>query len=129
MLFFDIVSRCFLDRTLATAYDQLLDEDSLSDTGTTEKTNLTTTSVWGKEIDNLDTGNENLRGGRLLSENWWVGVNRGSLLGLDRTTLVDWVTGNVHDTTKSTLTNWDGDWSTRVGGGLTTSETLGTCVV
>lgn len=114
-------------QAFAISYNQLLDEDSLADTGTTEETNLTTTGVWGEKVDNLDTGNENLGRGGLLSENWWVGVNWGVVLGLDWTTLVDWVTSNVHDTTKSTLTDWNSDWSARVGGGLATAKTLGTC--
>jgi len=114
-------------QAFAISYDQLLNEDSLADTGTTEKTNLTTTGVWGEKVDDLDTSNENLGGGGLLSEDWGVGVNWGILVGLDWTALVDWVTSNVHDTTKSTLTDWNGDWGARVGGGLTTAKTLGTC--
>jgi hypothetical protein len=35
--------------------DQLLDKHSLADTSTSEETNLSTTSVGGKQIDNLDT--------------------------------------------------------------------------
>ena len=45
---------------LGDVVDELLDEHSLADTGTTEETNLSTTSVGSKEIDNLDTGLENL---------------------------------------------------------------------
>ena len=45
---------------LSDVVDKLLNEHSLADTGTTEETNLSTTSVGSKEIDNLDTGLENL---------------------------------------------------------------------
>ena len=45
---------------LGDVVDELLNQDSLSDTSTTEETNLSTTSVGSKEIDNLDTGLENL---------------------------------------------------------------------
>lgn len=39
-------------------YNEFLNEDSLADTSTTEQTNLSTTSVWGEEIDDLDTGDQ-----------------------------------------------------------------------
>ena len=35
--------------------DQLLDKDCLTNTGTTEQTNLTTFCIWSKKVDNLDT--------------------------------------------------------------------------
>ena len=60
---------------LGDVVDQLLDEDGLADTGTTEQTDLTTTSVGSEEIDDLDTGDENLSGGGLLGELGRVGVN------------------------------------------------------
>ena len=46
--------------SLSNVVNQLLNQDSLSDTSTTEETNLSTTSVGSKEINNLDTGLENL---------------------------------------------------------------------
>ena len=45
---------------LGDVVDELLNQHGLADTGTTEETNLSTTSVGSKEIDNLDTGLENL---------------------------------------------------------------------
>lgn len=107
-------------------YNQLLDEHGLSDTGTTEETNLTTTGVGGKQVDDLDTSNEDFGRGGLLSERRGVGVDGGDLLGLDGTTLVDGVTGDVHDTTESLGTDRDLDGGTSVVGGSTTGKTLGT---
>ena len=75
-------------------YDELLNEHSLSDTGTSEETNLSTTSVGGKKIDDLDTGGENLSRGGLFDELRRVGVDRSVLGGLDGTTLVDGLTGD-----------------------------------
>ena len=40
---------------LGDVVDQLHDEHSFADTGTTEKTNLTTLGVRAEQIDNLDT--------------------------------------------------------------------------
>ena len=48
---------------LGDVVDELLDEHGLADTGTAEETNLSTTGVGGEEIDDLDTGLENLGSG------------------------------------------------------------------
>jgi peptide chain release factor 1 len=86
--------------SLGDVVDELLNEDSLADTGTTEETNLSTTSVGGEEIDDLDTSDENLGSGGLLNELGSLGVDRAELVGLDGTALVDGVTSDVDDTAK-----------------------------
>lgn len=111
---------------LGDVVDKLLDEDGLADTGTTEQTNLSTTSVGGKQIDDLDTGNQNLGSGRLLDELGSLSVNGKVLVGLDGTTLVNGVTSDVHDTTKGSRADGNGDGSTCVLGLGATSETLST---
>lgn len=108
------------------AYNQLLNEHSLTDTGTTEETNLTTTGVGGKEIDDLDTSDENLGRGGLVDEERGLSVDGGELGGLDGTTLVDGVTSDVDDTAKGGGTDGDGDGGTSVLGSDTTGKTLGT---
>jgi hypothetical protein len=85
--------------SLGNVVDEFLNEHSLADTGTTEETDLSTTSVRSEEIDDLDTSDENLSRGRLLNELWGLGVNGEELVGLDGATLVDRVTGDIHDTT------------------------------
>ena len=107
-------------------YNQLLDEHGLTDTGTTEQTNLTTTGVGGEQVDNLDTGDENLGRGGLVDESRSIGVDGSELGGLDGTTLVNGVTSHVDDTTKSSGTDGDGDGGTSILGDDTTGETLGT---
>lgn len=108
-------------------YNQLLNEDGLTDTGTTEETNLTTTGVGGKQIDDLDTSDENLGLSGLLNELGSLSVNGTELVGLDGTTLVNGVTSDVDDTAESTRADGDGDGSTGVTGGSTTGQTLSTC--
>ena len=112
---------------LGNVVDQLLNEHSLSDTSSSEKTNLSSTSVWGEQVDDLDTGNQDLSSGGLIGERGSVGVNRELLGVLDGTTLVNWVTSDVHDTTESSWTDWYHDWVTSIGSSVTTDETLGTC--
>jgi len=101
---------------LGDVVDELLDEHGLADTGTAEETNLSTTSVGGEEIDDLDTSLENLGSSpwpvlvlcaptlrfcwkqikhlRLLSEGGSLGVNGKVVISLDGSTLVDRVTLN-----------------------------------
>jgi hypothetical protein len=110
-------------------YNQLLDKDSLSDTGTTKETNLSTTSVGGKKIDDLDTSNQDLGGGGLFSEAGGFGVDRSELGSLDGTTLVNGVTSDVHDTTERTRTDGDTDGGASVRAGSTTGKTLGTWIM
>lgn len=113
--------------SLGDVVDKLLNEDSLADTGTTEQTNLTTTGVGGKQIDDLDTSDENLGRGGLVSELRGVGVDRQELVRLDGTTLVNGVASDVDDTAESSGTDRNGDGSTSVGSLGTTDETLSTC--
>lgn len=112
---------------LGDVVDELLNKHSLADTSTTEQTNLSTTGVGGKKIDNLDTSGKNLSGGGLLDEFGGFGVDRKALVSLDGTALVNGVTSDVHDTAKSCGTNRNGDGSTSVLGGSTSDETLSTC--
>jgi peptide chain release factor 1 len=109
--------------SLGDVVNQFLNQDSLADTGTTEETNLTTTSVGGKKIDDLDTSLENFGSGGLVNEFGSLSVNGEELLGLDGTTLVDGLTNDVDDTAKDFLTDGNGDGSTSVNDLLATDET------
>ena len=107
-------------------HNELLNEDSLADTGTTEKTNLTTTGVGGEKIDDLDTSDKNLGRGGLVNELGGLSVDGGELGSLDGTTLVNGVTSDVHDATETAGTDGDLDGGTSVGDLAATDETLGT---
>ena len=107
-------------------HDQLLNEDSLADTGTAEKTNLTTTGVGGEEVDDLDTGDEDLSGGGLLSESGSIGVDGHLLLVLDGAALVNGLASDVDNATKSAGTDGNHDGVAGVSGLAATDETLST---
>lgn len=107
-------------------HNQLLNEDSLADTGTTEETNLTTTGVRGKQVDDLDTSDQNLSLSGLGGEWGSLGVDGGELGGLDGATLVNGVTSDVDDTAQSARADGDLDRSASVASGNTTGQTLGT---
>lgn len=116
-----------LDRSssICSSYNQFLNEHRLSDTSTSEETDLATTSIRSEKIDNLDTSDEDLSGGGLLSERRGIGVDGCELGGLDGTTLVNGVASDVHDATKSTVSNGNLDGGTGVDGLGTSDETLG----
>jgi hypothetical protein len=107
-------------------HNQLLDKHSLADTSTTEETNLSTTSIGSQKIDDFDTGNQDFGGCGLLNKLGGVGVDRRSLCGLDRSSLVDGVTSDVHDTTQGTWADGDTDRGASVDSFATSDETFGT---
>ena len=108
--------------------NELHDNDGLADTGTTEETNLTTLGVGGEEIDDLDTGDENLLGLTLLGEGGRSAVEGGELLGLlvgeDGSLLVDGLADDVDDTAKGLRTDGNLDGGAGVLTDLTTDETV-----
>jgi peptide chain release factor 1 len=85
---------------LGNVVDELLNEHSLADTGTAEKTNLATTGVRREQVDDLDARLEHLGLGRLLDELWRVGVDGGVLDTLDLAAHVDRLANDVHDAAK-----------------------------
>lgn len=111
---------------LGDVVDKLLDQHSLSDTGTTEETNFATTSVGGKEIDDLDTGLEHLSSSRLVDEWRGVGVDGTELDTLDGATLVDRLTNDVHDTAEGRRADGDEDGGAGVDDLLAANETFRT---
>jgi hypothetical protein len=94
---------------LGDVVDELLNQDGLTDTGTTKESNLSTTSVGGEKVDDLDTGLENLSLGRLVDELGSVGVDRTGADSLDGAALVDRLTNDVDDTTERSGTDGDLD--------------------
>ena len=106
--------------------NELLDQHSLADTSTAEETNLSTTCVGGKKIDDLNTRLKDLSSRGLLHERVRVGMNGGQLDTLDRTPLVNGLANDVHNTAEGSSANGDLDGGTRVDHLLTADETLGT---
>lgn len=127
---------------LGDVVDELLNEDGLSDTGTSKETNLSSTGVGGEQVDDctcqrqwrwasmaivtLDAGNQDLGGGGLVNKLGGLGVNGGKLGALDGTTLVNGITSDVHDATESAGADGNHDGVAGIVDILTTGETLGT---
>lgn len=82
------------------AYNQFLDEDGFSDTGTAEQANLATSGIWSKQVDDLDASLEDFGDGRLIDEFGGFSVD-GRVPGcLDGTAFVDGFANDIHDTTE-----------------------------
>jgi hypothetical protein len=111
---------------LGDVVDQFLNQDGLTDTGTTEQSNLTTSGVRSQQVDDLDTSLQNFGSGGLVNESGCIGVNRGKLDTFDGSSLIDGLTDNVHDSTEGLGTDGDGDGCTSVDNLLTSNETIGT---
>ena len=111
---------------LGDVVDQLLNEHCLSDTCSSEKTDLPTTSVRGKQVDDFDTGDKNFSRCGLLDELRSVGVDRVQLDGLNRTPLIDGVTSNVHDSSEGSRSDRYSDGIASINGLCASSKTLST---
>jgi hypothetical protein len=110
---------------LSDVVNKLHDKDGLADTGTTEKTNLTTFGVWAQKIDNLNTSDKKLFSGTLLLEGWSLSMDREEFGGVDRTALVDGLTDHINDSAESFGTDRHFDGVLSVSDGLSTNQTLG----
>merc|ERR1739844_611711 len=111
---------------LGNVVDQLHDQDSLADTGSTEQTNLASLGVGSQQIDNLDTSDQDLLLDTHLVELGSLGVDGLALGGVNGTPLVNWVTDHIDDPSQSLGADRDHDGVTSVVDNLATDETLGT---
>lgn len=111
---------------LGDVVDQFLNQDGLTDTGTTEQSNLTTSGVRSQQVDDLDTGLQDFGSSGLVNEGRSIGVDGSHLDTFDGSSLIDGLTDDVHDSTEGLGTDGDGDGRTSVDDLLTSDETIGT---
>merc|ERR1711892_106561 len=112
--------------SLSNVVNQLHDQDSLADTGTAEETNLTSLSIGGKQVNNLDTSNQDLLLNAHVLESWGFSVDGLTLVGGNGAPLVNWISNNIDDAAKSLRTNRDHDWVASVIDNITADKTFGT---
>ena len=48
-----------------------------------------------------------------------------SLIGTDWTTLIDWLSNDIDNSSKALLTDWDSNWSSSISNSLSSDETFG----
>ena len=105
--------------SLGDVVNQLHDKHSLADSGTAEETNLTSLTVGGEQVDNLDTSDKNLLLNGHLVKVGSLSVDGLTLVGGDGAPLVNRVANDVDDATKGLLAHRDGDGQTLVLNNIT----------
>ena len=110
---------------LSDVVNQLHDKYSLAYTGTTEETNLTTLLIRSQQIDDLNTSDKHIGSRTLLGEGWGISVDGHEFVGLNRSIIINRLTNNIDDSTKSTTTNGDGNGLSSVNDILASNKTFG----
>mmetsp|Transcript_14070 Transcript_14070/g.56614 ORF Transcript_14070/g.56614 Transcript_14070/m.56614 type:complete len:332 (+) Transcript_14070:2420-3415(+) len=75
--------------------DQFHNKHRLSDTGSSKKSDLSSPSVRGQQIDDFDSGDKDTGRSVLIGEGRRFPMDRVELLGIDRAALIDRFTNNV----------------------------------
>merc|ERR1712055_1098109 len=112
--------------SLGNVVDQLHDKHSLADTSAAEKTDLTSLTVRGKQVDDLDTSDKDFLLDGHLIEVGSLSVDGLALVSGDGAPLVDRVSDHVDDAAKGLLAHRDGDGETLILNNITPDKTLGT---
>ena len=104
--------------------DQFLDEHCLSDSCTSKQSNFSSSCIWGKKIDDFNTSDENFSSTTLIYKTWCFSVNWISNFGFDGSSLIDWITNHIHNTTQCFWADWDSNGTTQICDWLTSNQTF-----
>ncbi|CRM87626.1 hypothetical protein [Pseudomonas sp. 22 E 5] len=94
-------------------------------TGTTEQTDFTAFGERANQVDNLDTGFEQIVAASLFGKRRCWTVNAPALFGVDRASFVNRVAQYVHDPAQGRFTDRYGDGSASVKHTQTTFQAFG----
>ena len=72
----------------------------------------------------LLTSDQKLSTRTLILEGWSISVDRKHLSGVDWALLIDWLTNNVHNSSKSLWSDWNHNWRSGISDGLSSNETF-----
>ena len=100
-------------------------DDGLADAGAAEQADLAALHVRRKQVDDLNTGLENLRLGHEVDEFRGLAVDREMLVGLDLRLAVLRLAEDVHQPAEAGLADGDGDRGAGVLDGSAAGQTLG----
>merc|ERR1719461_1283826 len=104
--------------------DQFHNQDGLSDTSTSEESNLSSLLVRGNQVNDFNSDGKNFFLGNTVFEQRRVSVN-GPPRSSNRTTLVIRVTKDVHDTAQHTISDGNSDGSFEPGDFHTREQVFG----
>ena len=99
--------------TLGNIVDQLHDEHRLTDTSTTEKSDLTTLHVRLQEVDDLDTSLQHLLVGGEILKLRSLAVDGVRSLHIERFHTIDRLTNDIHHTALDLIASRHGDRTSR----------------
>ena len=72
----------------------------------------------------LLTSDQKLSTRTLILEGWSISVDRKHTLGVNWTLLIDWLSNNIHNSSKSLWSDWNHNWRSSISDFLTSNETL-----
>ena len=75
-------------------------------------------------LESLLTGNKHISSRTLVLERWRVSMDWQELLGVNWTTLVNWLSNDIDDSSEGGWADWDLNWSTSVLDWLSSDKTL-----
>ena len=104
--------------------NKLHNQYSFSDTSTTEKTNLTSLSIWGKQIDDLDTSDQKLGSSTLILEGGGISMDWQVLVCLDWASLIDWLSDDIDNSAEGLWSDWHHNRSSSISDFLTSNESF-----
>jgi len=110
---------------LGDVVDQFHQGNGLAHTGTAEQADLAALGDRHDQVDNLDTGFEDIHGGGLVRIGGRLAVDRHARVVLDGTGFVNRVAEYIHDATQGSLADRHGDGSAGVGHSQATAEAFG----
>ncbi len=110
---------------LGDVVNKFLDDDGLSDSGTSEKSDFTTSGVGGEHINDLDTGDQDFSTWALFVEGGGFSMDGVFNFGVDGSSFIDGVADDVHDSAEGLWSDGDADGGTSVDDFLASDETLG----
>ena len=110
---------------LGDVVNQFHNKHGLSDSGSSEKSDLTSSCVRGKEIDDLDSGDQELLAGALVYEQGGVSMDGESKVGVDGAAVIDGLANNVDDSSEGLWPDGDHNGVSGVFHSLSSYETVG----
>jgi hypothetical protein len=102
-----------------------LENNGFAQAGTTEQTSLTTPNERSEQVDNLDPGFEDFGVGRKFRDRRSLTVNRPLCIGLDITSLINWLTEHIEDPSQGAFSHWNRNWASCIDAIETSHEPIG----
>lgn len=109
---------------LGDVVDEFHDEHGLSDSGSSEQSDLSSLGVGGHQVDDLDTGDQNFVTLSLFNESWGFSVDWELDLGVDWSSLVNGLSNDVHNSSQTFWSDWNHDWVSGILDGLSSNQTI-----